>query len=67
MDAGARVRAAADSTPDSDTASSAMVDDPCGDALWVYEVPPLYSLRDAVLLAAQVVTGFGRGCNARYC
>jgi len=61
MDAGARVRAAADSTPDSDTASSAMVDDPCGDALWVYEVPPLYSLRDAVLLAAQVVTGFGRG------
>ena len=44
--------------PDAD---AARVEDDIGGALWTFEVPPLYALRDAVTLAAPVVTGFGRG------
>lgn len=52
---------AAVSAAASSSASAAAAEDPSGGALWVFEVPPLYSLRDAVTLAAPVVTGFGRG------
>lgn len=45
-------------TPDADAARA---EDDTGGALWTFEVPPLYALRDAVTLAAPVVTGFGRG------
>lgn len=40
---------------------AAAEEDPSGGELWVYEVPPLFKLRDAAVLAANVVTGFGRG------
>lgn len=46
---------------DVNASAVAAVEDPSGGALWVWEVPPLYALRDAVTLAAPVVTGFGRG------
>ena len=41
--------------------AAAIAEDSTGGALWVFEVPPLYSLRDSVTLAAPVARAYTRG------